>query len=159
VLRRLGRWRVQLTVRSSTGEDVVARSVALRDLLVVSVGDSLSSGEGNPDVNRKVVRDPSTRSGVRVIPADWMDRQCHRSARSWSARVARHLQNRTTTVTFLNYSLLGRRDRQPRFASLPRHRIRRRAAGAARSRPYPARVAVVVRDAAGRCSAGDGRRQ
>ena len=108
VLQRLGRWRVQLTVRNSTGgEHVAARDVALRDLLVVSIGDSLSSGEGNPDVNRKVVRDPSTRSGFRVIPAEWMDRQCHRSARSWSARVARHLQNRTTTVTFLNYSCSG----------------------------------------------------
>jgi hypothetical protein len=108
VLQRLGRWRVQLTVRDSAGgERVVARDVTLRDLLVVSVGDSLSSGEGNPDINRKVVRDRSTRSGFRVVRARWMDRQCHRSARSWSARAARDLQNATTTVTFLNYACSG----------------------------------------------------
>jgi GDSL-like Lipase/Acylhydrolase family len=117
-LPRLGRWRVHLTVRSSTGAvDGTVRTVALRDLLVVSVGDSLSSGEGNPDVNRQTViesrrecrhfhfRPP--RDCFRVVPAEWMDQQCHRSARSWSARVARRLQNARTTVTFLNYACSG----------------------------------------------------
>jgi hypothetical protein len=106
-LPRLGEWAVRLTVESDAGErNAVSRLVTLRDLLVVSIGDSLGSGEGNPD------RDKIDVSGQFEIPAEWKDRQCHRSARSWSARLARDLESATTTVTFLNYACSGAEVRQ-----------------------------------------------
>jgi len=100
-LPRLGRWRVALTVVAADG--TLARSdrvLFLRDALVVSLGDSLSSGEGNPDELRQFL-------GNNIIPAKWSDKQCHRSAKSWSARVARAVESATTSVTFLNFACSG----------------------------------------------------
>ena len=100
-LPRLGPWRVALTVVAADG--TLARSdrvLFLRDALVVSLGDSLSSGEGNPDELRQF-------TGNTIIPAKWSDKQCHRSAKSWSARVARAVESSTTSVTFLNFACSG----------------------------------------------------
>jgi lysophospholipase L1-like esterase len=101
-LPALGRWRLELTVRSAGGlQHVATRDVSLRDLLVVAVGDSLTSGEGNPDKNRDFSNYPT------IAPAVWMNQQCHRSADSWAAHAARALESRTTTVTFLNFACSG----------------------------------------------------
>ena len=61
----LGVYPTTLTVRSIFGEEsTVTWDVVVHDFLVVSIGDSVASGEGNPDV-----------PGAPL----WYDRPCHRS--------------------------------------------------------------------------------
>ncbi|HKG35923.1 MAG TPA: SGNH/GDSL hydrolase family protein [Solirubrobacterales bacterium] len=52
----------------------------LSDHLIVSLGDSVASGEGNPDRPARVGR-----------PAEWTSRRCHRSGRSGPALAAREV--------------------------------------------------------------------
>ena len=93
-LTKLGRWRVRLTIRDSRGAtNATSQIVTLRDKLVVAVGDSFASGEGNPESQNDV--------------PDWIDEQCHRSDAAWPARVARSLENRSTVVTFLTFACSG----------------------------------------------------
>ena len=107
-LRELGAYRIWLTVTSADGvSNTRSTSGTFRDLLVVSIGDSLSSGEGDPDENQ-VGGGPAL-----IAPAVWKMQQCHRSAKSWSGHIARWLENRLTTVTFPELRLLGCRDTTP----------------------------------------------
>jgi hypothetical protein len=97
---RLGRWRVELTVLTKSKlHHTASREFTLRDLLVVSIGDSYSSGEGNPDRNNDSPFPP----GNEV----WKDAQCHRSASGWPFRAALELESRTTSVTFLSFACSG----------------------------------------------------
>ena len=94
VVSAVGRWRVELSVRDQVGSTgSTTRDVTLRDLLVVALGDSYASGEGNPN------------------PADdqpdWIDTQCHRSDAAWPAQAARRLEGGTTTVTFISFACSG----------------------------------------------------
>lgn len=67
-----GLYNVALSVRSDSGAAVrqgtKTRTIEVRGYLIVSVGDSVASGEGNPDVPGTGKSDPR-----------WSDRQCHRS--------------------------------------------------------------------------------
>jgi hypothetical protein len=88
-LPALGRWRIKATLSDSAGNPVTGSlAPRFRDLLVVAIGDSFASGEGN--------------KGRR-----WVDTQCHRSDKAWPALVARGLENRSTTVTFLSVACSG----------------------------------------------------
>jgi hypothetical protein len=50
VLPGLGLYRVEVTVHTALGASVtLSRIVRVRDYLIVSIGDSLQSGEGVPD--------------------------------------------------------------------------------------------------------------
>jgi lysophospholipase L1-like esterase len=76
-------------------------TVKPRDLLVVGIGDSVASGEGNPDI-------PATLSSV----ATWENGNCHRSANSFEplsaldlARTAEKLK--TASVTFVHVACSG----------------------------------------------------
>jgi lysophospholipase L1-like esterase len=73
-----------------------AIAVQARDLLIVSVGDSVSSGEGNPNHGG-------------LFHGDWTDRRCHRSVRSGAARAAADLEHSSphTAVTFLPLGCSG----------------------------------------------------
>lgn len=99
----LGRWRVELTVRSANGRaaraDIGTRR--LRDVVVVAFGDSYVSGEGNPDSNA-VYED-----GLLVERPRWTDKQCHRSRASWAMRAARRFEDSNTSVTFLSFACSG----------------------------------------------------
>jgi hypothetical protein len=88
----LGRWRVTLIVGpDATGAFArVGKDVTFNDVLVAAVGDSFASGEGNPGLRKR-----------------WADAQCHRSARAWTALLARSLENDSTAVTFLNLACSG----------------------------------------------------
>lgn len=93
---------VRLEVTDSTG----ARSsstveVTPRDLLVVSIGDSVASGEGNPHI------DSTTRS--RPGNEVWQDGPCHRSAYAGPALAARALEEADThsSVTFVQLACSG----------------------------------------------------
>jgi lysophospholipase L1-like esterase len=89
------RYRVRVT---ATRAGVAGRgqvSVTIRDLLVVGLGDSTASGEGNPD------------SGVGVVR--WQDRRCHRSAKGFEARTAARLEaaSAKSSVTYVPLACSG----------------------------------------------------
>jgi lysophospholipase L1-like esterase len=90
---------VSLIVTTPDGQANSARaSVTLRDILIVSIGDSFASGEGNPDKTRA---DPG---GVK-----WIDDRCHRSAWAGPARAALILEKADpkTAVTFISFACTG----------------------------------------------------
>ena len=68
------------------------RIVIVQDFLIVSIGDSIASGEGNPD-----------------LPPRFQDDQCHRSASAGPARAARAIEDADarTSVTFLHLACSG----------------------------------------------------
>ena len=122
-LTKLGRWRVRLTIRDARGAtNTTSQVVTLRDKLVVAVGDSFASGEGNPESQNDV--------------PDWIDEQCHRSDAAWPARVARSLENRSTVVTFLTFACSG--------AEI-RHLTEADYAGAEPAEPLPPQLVVARR--------------
>lgn len=107
--------------------DPIAKTkIAIRDILVASMGDSFASGEGNPDVPAKI--DPSkyvtpsssnnkayfgkalpVRNG-KEGPAFWLDRRCHRSmyAAPTRAAIALALQGeRHHAITFVSTACSG----------------------------------------------------
>ena len=104
-------------------------AVSVDDHLVVGIGDSFSSGEGNPDVPTKlgwtgdtrldwasdgsIVVDQTTQGPVRkaigdYFAAQWIDRSCHRSAYSYQLRSALYLAvENPYAITFLGYACSG----------------------------------------------------
>ena len=120
---QLGRYRVALTVENIAGERARASATAeIRDLLIVSIGDSFAAGEGNPD-QPAVWRDKTLvpiPDDIEVWPPDvdfdlvdempvWMDERCHRSAKSGHFRAARQIEDRDphTSITFLSFACSG----------------------------------------------------
>src|ERR1051325_30220 len=90
---------VSLTVTTPDGQSNTARAgVTLKDLLIVSIGDSFASGEGNPDKTRA---DPG---GVK-----WIDERCHRSEWAGPARAALIIEKSDpqSAVTFLSFACTG----------------------------------------------------
>jgi lysophospholipase L1-like esterase len=77
--------------QTATGQVVLA----IHDRLVVGLGDSTASGEGNPDHGVALVR--------------WQDRRCHRSAKGFEAQVAGRLESASpkTSVTFVPLACSG----------------------------------------------------
>jgi lysophospholipase L1-like esterase len=70
-------------------------TVTIRDQLVVGLGDSTASGEGNPDHGVVIVR--------------WQDRRCHRSTKGFEALTAARLEAASTksSVTFVGLACSG----------------------------------------------------
>jgi hypothetical protein len=93
-----------------TGGDVATATadVSVEDHLVVSIGDSYASGEGNPDVPRKV---HCTFYGLicHVHDPVWQDGRCHRSANSGPAIFAKYLEasDPHSTVSFVSRACSG----------------------------------------------------
>jgi hypothetical protein len=83
------------TTRSGTG------IINVKDLLIVSLGDSNAAGEGNPHRSDDDVPAPSSR--------EWWDMRCHRSSWSAAARAADEVETRDphTSVTFLSFGCSG----------------------------------------------------
>ena len=71
--------------------------VVVQDFLIVSLGDSVASGEGNPDLPQ---------SGG---PERWQNQQCHRSALAGPAQAAIQLEqaDEKTSVTFVHLACSG----------------------------------------------------
>ncbi len=108
-------------------------TIALKDILIVSFGDSFSSGEGNPEKKVTLVDYPfsnyTNSSGGQEFPVrmplylvkdnpdefyktrapQWTNTQCHRSLYSQHTKAALQyaLEHPHLTVTFLNYSCTG----------------------------------------------------
>src|SRR6266545_1996546 len=94
-----GAYPVTLTVTDINGETATkAGYITVRDYLIVSLGDSVASGEGNPDF---------LASGP--IPGGWTNTLCHRSGWSGPAQAAGRIENadRHTSVTFVSLACSG----------------------------------------------------
>ena len=114
--------------------EVAAKTIKVEDLLIVGVGDSFGSGEGNPDVPVRFSRERvafygAPAKGVEPVgyPARvgdwkdigdkafiennprWLDQACHRSLYSHQLRAALQLaiEEPTRAVTFVSYACSG----------------------------------------------------
>jgi hypothetical protein len=123
---------VQVNVAGDPSGDSSER-LFVDNLIIVGIGDSMASGEGNPDVpvtlhpdtgiapaydeNELLQSKPTFDLRVGVprretlhAPALWIDRRCHRSIYSWQARVALGValtEPQHHSVTFLSYACSG----------------------------------------------------
>lgn len=86
----------QHVVTLEAGGESAPAPVSARDLLIVSIGDSAASGEGNPD-------------GPSLVHPHWLERRCHRSMRSGAAQAALALEagSEHSSVTFLPLACSG----------------------------------------------------
>lgn len=93
--KALGRHRVAVTASGTGGQEAGSNIVVLRDLLIVGIGDSNASGEGNPDV---------AGTGAR-----WIDPRCDRSHFGYQAQTASVLEHASdeTSVTFVHLACSG----------------------------------------------------
>ncbi|MHA3700622.1 Calx-beta domain-containing protein [Jatrophihabitans sp. YIM 134969] len=92
-------------VASLTDESAVqmADDITLKDTFIVSIGDSVASGEGNPD---KVTRKDTP---LPLYQATWEDYRCDRSALAGPAQAALRLEKRDphSSVTFVHLACSG----------------------------------------------------
>jgi len=113
-----GYYRATLTLHTDMGGGgggvslAVSRILQIRDYLIVSMGDSLASGEGNPDVPGQYKVDTSFLTGeadhaTAIKAVKWQDQRCHRSAKSGPALAAKGFENRYASVTFLSFACSG----------------------------------------------------
>jgi lysophospholipase L1-like esterase len=89
---------VKLSVTTPAGEtSSFDETVNIKDLFIVSIGDSYASGEGNPDKPRKLLK------------AGWIDSRCHRSATAGPALAALTIEQDDphTSVTFISFACSG----------------------------------------------------
>jgi hypothetical protein len=124
---------VQVSVSGDTSGKA-SDKISVKNLIIVGLGDSLASGEGNPDVPVKLdtyqsiapgydeenllkAPKPSFDQRIRVPrrenqenAAIWIDRRCHRSAYSWQLHTALGValtEPQHRSVTFLSYACSG----------------------------------------------------
>lgn len=95
--RWLARGQHTVTLRLTGGRET-AQAVRVRDIVIVSIGDSAGSGEGAPDV-----------SATLVSAARWQNERCHRSSRAASALTAKAIEDRDphSSVTFVHLACSG----------------------------------------------------
>jgi hypothetical protein len=110
----LGRYRVRLTVKSDkSGSAATEEVIEVKDTLVVSLGDSAASGEGNPDRlgHGDLIDIPGEDWVEDLFDPDvnpiWTDQRCHRSHFSGHALAAASLETPHSTVTFLSFACSG----------------------------------------------------
>lgn len=94
-------------------------NVLVKDILVVGLGDSYASGEGNPDIPARFTEgniDPDIWYGVRRAPrkdrdseVGWLDSRCHRSMYSYQFKTALRLalDDPRRAVTYVSFSCSG----------------------------------------------------
>lgn len=114
-----GLYRVSLTLHTdwgAVGDGVSAptsMNAGVRDYLIVTVGDSLASGEGNPDslgnYDVEIGKSWNIIDIVENRPVRWQDPRCHRSARTGPALAAQEFENANsrTSVTYVNLACSG----------------------------------------------------
>jgi len=94
--------RISLKVTQNGFSNVVSHDVTVDDRLVVSIGDSVGSGEGNPDL-------PGASTWPWSPDARWQDLQCNRSALAGPAVAAKLLEDGDPhySVTFVHLACSG----------------------------------------------------
>jgi len=129
-----GTYAVTLKAKEAVGPVAsITRDVTVKDLLIVSIGNSLASGQGNPDRPRIAVACYSesdcaaklrergasqwqlagkmcvSQAHVCIAPAQWQDERCNRSFRSGPALAAWSIERLDphTSVTFLHLACSG----------------------------------------------------
>lgn len=114
----LGRYNVDLRVELEDGHETGQTSFTLRNYLIVSVGDSFASGEGNPDepvgdsfASEEGTPDEPSRSTSEGDGGDpvWLDPRGNRSLRSGPALAADAFEDAPggELVTFLSFADTG----------------------------------------------------
>jgi lysophospholipase L1-like esterase len=116
------------------GREIASQDIRVRDLLVVGMGDSIASGEGNPDVPVRFSRERSASYGKRSAKSDltgyparvgpwkqigdkafieenprWSSQACHRSLYSHQLRAALQLgiEDPHRAVTYVGVACSG----------------------------------------------------
>ena len=98
------------------GERPISIDIKVKDILILGLGDSFASGEGNPDVPVQMVGNavednlyPRRAHYDDSGSARWLDQPCHRSLYSYQMRAALQvaLENPHGAVTYLGYSCSG----------------------------------------------------
>jgi hypothetical protein len=121
-----GLYDVTLTVYAAGGVDAsgtptnivaqrsVTRRVPIEDILIVSIGDSFSSGEGNPErvrgqAGNNEVQWAEDGSGNASSLVNQRHRRAHRSTLSWPAQAALAIEqaDRRSSVTFVSVATTG----------------------------------------------------
>ena len=102
---REGLYEVSLTIVPNTGSPIsVKKDVNVQDRLIVTMGDSYASGEGNPDVRQEL-------GWFKEFKKDavWLEERCHRSAHAASAKTALALEkaDTKTSVTHISVACSG----------------------------------------------------
>jgi len=101
---------------NADNERPISIDIAVHDLLIVGLGDSFASGEGNPDVPIKLDGQRRSQNLYPIRAKDgaqgsalWLDRLCHRSLYSYQLRAAMQIaiEHPQTSVTFLGHSCSG----------------------------------------------------
>jgi hypothetical protein len=95
-----GGYPVTLTLTTQDGQRTTGSgTITIKNHVIVSMGDSIASGEGNPDIEAE------NNGGVPV----WQDKRCHRSLVSWHAQAAKRLEDADprSSVTFLPVACSG----------------------------------------------------
>ena len=106
--------RMTITGTASGNPAPVTHNVPVNDILIVSIGDSYGSGEGNPDIRKSSAGE-----------AIWVDERCHRSGYAGPAQAAKQIElhDPASTVTFLSFACSGatveRFYHQPKDATRP----------------------------------------
>lgn len=106
--------RVEVVVHGERGERSQrhTQTIRVRSLLVVSLGDSYSSGEGVPDLDYARAQGPALADSAGSAlprPAVWWDQRCHRSLNSAPAQAAMDLARRDdhVQVVFVSFACSG----------------------------------------------------
>lgn len=92
---------VTITPKSGGPARRYERTIAPKDYLIVSLGDSFAAGEGAPDT--RAVDNPLGNFPI------WADTRCHRSLKSGAALTARQIEDADphSTVTFISLACSG----------------------------------------------------
>jgi len=114
---------VTATVFNSKEVSVFEKIIQLKDYLIIAIGDSFTSGEGNPDVRgitddewfcdhvkfSQVVNGATGQTYDMKTPAVWLEPLAHRSFYSPSSMVAKMVEDSDphSCVTFLNFGTSG----------------------------------------------------
>lgn len=120
-----GVYNIKLTATSTSSKKVsiYKKVIHLKDYLIVALGDSFTSGEGNPDVRgisddegfcdqikfSEIVNGITGATFDMQKDAVWLEPLAHRSFYSPSAKIAKMIEDSDphSTVTFLNFGTSG----------------------------------------------------
>jgi lysophospholipase L1-like esterase len=98
------------------GEQPITLKAKVRDLLIVGMGDSFASGEGNPNMPVELTDEqryknlyPRRKNNDVSGSAQWTDKLCHRSLYGHQLRAALQIavENPQSAVTFLGFACSG----------------------------------------------------
>jgi hypothetical protein len=116
---------VRLTITNSAAPNTpildspFQQPVVVRDFLIVSIGDSYASGEGNPDIPQVMAEDPIFHVPLPwvVREAQWEDERCHRSSLAGPAQAALQLERTDphSSVTYISFACSGANVKNPAY--------------------------------------------